>query len=316
MNRKLFILIIILILAIFFRIYKITEIPPGLYPDEAMNGNNALEALSTGNFKVFYPENNGREGLFINIQSLFLFIFGNKIWALRLPSAIFGILTVLGTYLFTRTLFTNSGLEQNQIRKTNPAVELTGQTSTPWGERLVHHIASLNQERIALIATFFLAISFWHINFSRTGFRALIAPFFLVWALYFLLRALHHCFNHSKSSRYIIDALSSGFLFGLGFYSYIAYRIMPILVVVIWFIYWFTANVPCSRKKIVGAGIWFLVTTVIVVFPLANYFSNNPHDFFGRTTQLSVFSSPTLWKTLGENIIKTMLMFNITGDSN
>jgi 4-amino-4-deoxy-L-arabinose transferase-like glycosyltransferase len=316
MNRKIFILIIILVLAIIFRIYKITDIPPGLYPDEAMNGNNALEALSTGQFKVFYPENNGREGLFINIQSLFLFIFGNKIWALRLPSTIFGILTVLGTYLFTYTLFKNNGLQRNQVRKPVPSVEPTEPTSPPWGERLVSSIASLPQERIALIATFFLAMSFWHINFSRTAFRAIIAPFFLVWALFFLLRALHHCSNYSKSSRYIINALISGFLFGLGFYSYIAYRIMPILVLVIWLIYWFTAKGPRSRKKIVGTGIWFLVTTFTVGFPLVIYFFNNPHDFFGRTTQLSIFHSATPWKTLGENIMKTMLMFHITGDSN
>ncbi len=74
-------LVIILIIASFLRLYNITETPPGLYPDEAMNGNNALEVLSTGHFKVFYPENNGREGLFINIQAVFLKFFDNKPWA-------------------------------------------------------------------------------------------------------------------------------------------------------------------------------------------------------------------------------------------
>src|SRR3989344_8345251 len=62
-------LVIILIIASFLRLHNLTELPPGLYPDEAMNGNNAVEALETGNFKAFYPENFGRVGLFINIQS-------------------------------------------------------------------------------------------------------------------------------------------------------------------------------------------------------------------------------------------------------
>src|SRR3989344_7697255 len=151
-------LAIILIIASFLRLYNLTEVPPGLYPDEAMNGNNAAEALETGNFKVFYPENFGREGLFINIQALFIRQFSHKPWALRLPSAIFGILTVLGLYFLTKELFKSKNL--------------------------------------ALLASFLLATSFWHINFSRIGFRAIMAPFFLVWSLYLLLKSLNQTKNN------------------------------------------------------------------------------------------------------------------------
>ena len=83
MNKKFTttLLIVIVIIATFLRLYNITQVPPGLYPDEAMNGNNALEALSKlpslSGFKVFYPENNGREGLFINIQAISVGLFGN-----------------------------------------------------------------------------------------------------------------------------------------------------------------------------------------------------------------------------------------------
>ncbi|PIY59526.1 hypothetical protein COY96_01340, partial [Candidatus Wolfebacteria bacterium CG_4_10_14_0_8_um_filter_37_11] len=58
-----YLLILIVIIAAFLRLYNIIPpvggLPPGLYPDEAMNGNNALEAISTRDYKVFYPENNG-----------------------------------------------------------------------------------------------------------------------------------------------------------------------------------------------------------------------------------------------------------------
>ena len=77
-KQELAIFLIIMAVAAFFRLYKLDQFPPGLYPDEAMNGNNALEALDTGDFKIFYPENNGREGLFINIQALSLKAFGNE----------------------------------------------------------------------------------------------------------------------------------------------------------------------------------------------------------------------------------------------
>ena len=43
----------IILLGAFFRFYAITEIPLGLYPDEAMNGNNALEAITVRDFKIF-----------------------------------------------------------------------------------------------------------------------------------------------------------------------------------------------------------------------------------------------------------------------
>ena len=108
MGKKTWIVLIIIIaLAVFLRFFDLGRVPPGLYPDEAMNGNNALEALANKDWKVFYPENNGREGLFINLQSLSVAVFGNKPWALRLVSAVFGTLTVLGLFFLTKVLFVN-----------------------------------------------------------------------------------------------------------------------------------------------------------------------------------------------------------------
>ena len=153
-GKTLFALVGILALATFLRLWEIKEVPPGLYPDEAMNGNNAVEAMAREGLAVFYSDNNGREGLFMNIQSLSIRYFGNEAWALRIVSAIFGILTVLGIFLLARKMY--------------------------------HPLADRN--RIGLFTAFFLATSFWHINFSRIGFRAIMAPFFIVWGLYFLFR--------------------------------------------------------------------------------------------------------------------------------
>jgi len=264
-------LIIILIIAAFLRFYNITEVPAGLYPDEAMNGNNALEALSTGQFKVFYPENNGREGLFINIQAIFLAIFGNQPWALRLPSALFGILTVLGVYFLAKELFKDRG--------------------------------------VALLSSFLMAVSFWHINFSRIGFRAIMAPFFAVWAIYFLLKALN-------SQKYILNSVLGGILFGLGFYSYIAFRALPLLILIILFIYWLKNKEKMTRKKVLLVACLFTLVALIIFAPLGYYFLKNPQDFLGRTTQISIFNSPTPLKDLGLNISKTAGMFNFSGDWN
>ena len=97
-------LLLVLAIGVFFRFYKLAEIPPGLYPDVAINGNDAIKALH-GDMRVFYPENNGREGLFINLIALSFYIFGISVWAIKLVPAIICVLTTLGIYLMTKELF-------------------------------------------------------------------------------------------------------------------------------------------------------------------------------------------------------------------
>src|SRR5665213_3295469 len=81
------ILTVILMIAAGLRLYGIKTAPPGLYLDEAADGANAVQAWETGDFKVFYPEDNGREGMYINVASVFIHLLGSSAWALRLPAA-------------------------------------------------------------------------------------------------------------------------------------------------------------------------------------------------------------------------------------
>ncbi len=282
MRKEYWWLLLIVIIAVYFRVANLDSIPPGLYPDEAMNGNNALEALATHDFKVFYPENNGREGLFINIQALFLSLLGNEPWVLRLPSVIFGILTVLGMYFLTRELFAG------QLFPTG-----TGRPLAP----------------IALLSAFLLAVSFWHINFSRIGFRAIMAPFFLTWGIYFLLKSL-------KLQSKIIYPIIGGLIYGLGFYSYIAYRATPLIILCVMAIFLIKARREGWFKRFCIAALTFITFTILVTLPLNVYFLNNPQDFLGRTNQISVFSSETPVKDFLINTLKTAGMFNVFGDLN
>lgn len=259
---NIFFLVVILALAVFFCLYQLKTIPPGLYPDEAMNGNNALEALDSGQYKVFYPENNGREGLFINIQSLSIRIFGNEPWALRIVSAIFGIFTVLGLYFLTRELF--------------------------------------GKETIALLASFFLATSFWYINFSRIGFRAIMAPFFLTWSLWLVWRLIR------KDNPWV--AVMAGLIFGLGFHSYISYRIAPVLLII-------PAWLLIKNKKFLPT-VLFIIGFLAAIYPLLNYFYYHPQDFLGRTSQISIFSASSPVLAFGKNILLTIGMFFVYGDGN
>ncbi|MBI4132219.1 MAG: glycosyltransferase family 39 protein [Candidatus Sungbacteria bacterium] len=270
-HRRAILLLGILALAAFFRFYLLTAIPPGLYPDEAANGNNALEALRTGDFKVFYPENNGREGLFINLQALAVALLGAEPWVLRSVSALFGTLTILGIYLASRELFPS-------------------------------------RDGIALLAAFFSATSFWHINFSRIGFRAILLPFFAAFALYWLLKAIR--------TGKISSAIAAGIATGLGFHTYIGFRFMPFVLaipIVFGLMAWRRGRMehcaPCSIAL-------FLFAAFIAALPLGFYFIQNPADFAGRSGQVSIFSSDSPLAEFIRSNLLTAGMFFTRGDCN
>ena len=279
-RRRILLMLGVMIIAAFFRFWQITETPPGLYPDEAMNGTNAQEAIRTGDYKIFYPENNGREGMFMNIQSLSLRAFGNEPWALRIVSAIFGLLTVLGIYFLTRELFQNS-------------------------------------ETTALLSAFFLATSYWHINFSRIGFRAITVPFLLVWAFYFLyrmIRALRE--GGDKSNLPELFALLGGVFFGAGFHTYIAYRVSPLLLLPPFLRGFVLYRKNLLKKCFPCTFILFLFAAFITALPIGYYFLQNPQDFLGRTSQVSVFASENPLWDLVRNTGLTIGMFFWHGDFN
>ena len=303
-SRTAFTLGLILIIASFLRLYHLKTTPPGLYPDEAMDGTNAQETLQTGHFKVYYPENNGREGLFMNMQAVFLKVIGqNEPWVLRLPSAIFGILTVLGMFSLTRELFRYEIPMSTNIRK-QPE------------DSYIRKKFIFRSEHIALLSAFLLATSFWHINFSRISFRAITAPFFLVWAIYFLLLGFNKLARGEKFRYATLFHIIGGIFFGLGFYTYIAYRVMPLLVLFVIIYFWRIANRNGWVKNFLHSAAHFLFFTFIVALPIGWYYLKHPADFLGRTAQVSIFSSPSPIKALAWNTVKTLGMFNVRGDYN
>ncbi len=275
-NKELIILLAILAIAGFFRLWQLQDIPPALYPDVAMNGNDALETLRTGDFKVFYPENNGREGLMMWLIALSFLVFGVSVWSIKIVAAVFGVLTVLGIYLLTKELFSK------------------------WNE---------NASRcVALLASFFLAVSFWHVNFSRIGFRAILLPFVLVFSFYFLLRGLR--------TIKIWSFLAAGLFFGLGFYTYTSFRMAVLILPFILIPYWFVYKKQNFKKKYLFLVSCFLFLVFIVALPLGIYFLQHPQDFIGRAVPVSIFAAENPVKELGESLIYHLGMFNVYGDPN
>ncbi|MCD5396170.1 MAG: glycosyltransferase family 39 protein [Candidatus Pacebacteria bacterium] len=267
-KQEIFFLILILLIASFFRFFDLGKIPPGLHPDEAINGNEAY--LFPG--KIFYPENNGREGLYINLIFLSFKIFGPSTSSIRAVSAFFGILTVLGLYLLAKEVF----------------------------------YYSKKKNILALLCSFFLAISFWHTNFSRIGFRGVLLPFILVFFLYFLLLGIRQ-----KTTWLII---CSGVFFGLGFHTYSSFRLAPLFLLGILIYLWFQEK--WRFKKFLIFGLKLLLPAFLVALPLGIYFLFNPSDFFGRLGPISIFAQENIISAFRKSLSQHLLMFNLFGDKN
>lgn len=104
-------IIILLCLALFFRLYHIETLPPSLFYDEADAGYQAMvfnqhQGDYYGNkFPIhFHSFGDYRTSLHIYSIALFQKITGNYELSVRLPSAIFGTFTVLVIILITNSL--------------------------------------------------------------------------------------------------------------------------------------------------------------------------------------------------------------------
>lgn len=130
--------ILILALGIFFRLYAIDTIPLGLNNDAAWNGQYALKIISgQQSYQPFALEGNGRETSFVYLVASMILVFGKTTLAIKLASAIIGIMTLVLFFLFVKEYFSKN---------------------------------------IALASFFVLSILPWHIIYSRSGWRASLVP--------------------------------------------------------------------------------------------------------------------------------------------
>ncbi|MBN2043819.1 MAG: glycosyltransferase family 39 protein [Anaerolineales bacterium] len=167
----------------------------------------------------------------------------------------------------------------------------------------------LYDREIGLLAAVLLAGSFWHLVFSRIAFRAILVPTFISFSLFFLLRGI----RTSKIQNYIIG----GVVFGLGFYSYISFRIMPVILLgwLPFCIYVIVQSKQDRNKNLFGLGSYLLVT-ILVSFPLGMYFLDHPDMFWSRMDSVADIRSEYLIPSIFRNLFLSLKMFTSVGDLN
>lgn len=182
MKKQRLFLLIILVLAFLLRFYRLGNYP-ALNADEAAIGYNAYSLLETGQDEHgnswpihFQSFNDFKPGFYFYLVMPFVKVLGLNEWAVRIPGALAGVLTVWVVYLLVLELFSN--------------------------------------KKHALLAALFLAISPWHIHFSRGGWEVNVATFLMALAVYLFVCA-------KKQTRcYIFSVMA----FAASLYTYHAVR--------------------------------------------------------------------------------------------
>ena len=188
-------LIAIIIFAGFLRLWQLGMVPVSPDWDEAALGYNAYSILRTGRdeYGVFLPRalrsfDDYKPPLYTYLTIPSIAAFGLEVWSVRLPSAIMGTLAVLGVYFLVLVIF-----EKDKRART-----------------------------YALLVAFLLAISPWHLQFSRIAFEANSGLTLNIWGLYAFLRG-------RKS---VVWMSLAACIFGVALYAYHSERVfVPLLLI-------------------------------------------------------------------------------------
>ena len=241
-NKIIIVLGLIVIIAAFFRFWCLTQNPLGFSADEATIGYNAYSILKTGAdeygirfplaFKAF---SDYQAPLYTYLTVPSIAVLGLNEFAVRLPSAVFGILTVITVYFLCLEIFKNS--------------------------------------TIGLSAAFLLAISPFHVFFSRGAWQANLATFLITLGFYLFAIGL-------RSGKYLPLSVLA-FLASL--YSYQSPRlVVPIIGISLVLLYW---KVLWKKKKALFAS---FVLGLIFFIPILFMLSSTAGQ--ARFKGVSVFS--------------------------
>ena len=253
-------IVIVLLIASFLRLYKLDQVPVSLFGDELDLGYQAYSILKTGrdysgNFMPLHFQSlaEWRTPLYLYSAVPTVAIFGISPFGVRLPAAIFGILGVWLFYLLVRELLKSD--IQNEF-----------------------------QNRVfPILAALILAISPWHIQYSRAGFEVTqMLTLFTAGILLFLKGLVN-----PKLLPWSAVCLS------LTPWVYSTAKLFTPIIITVLILVWRRELLKVSRK-------WILLTVsafMIVGLPIA--LSTVFGGGMARFSYLSIFTDPTVVPQVG-----------------
>lgn len=165
-HRIYLLLLLVCFLGAGLRFYKVSVVPPGLYVDEVSIAINSSSIAATGKDEwgtsyplLFKAYGEYKLPVYIYLTAASIKIFGQSDYAVRLPSVILGTASVALVFFLTLTI--------------SESIKVKG-----------------HSKKFPLLASLLMAISPWHLQFSRAGFEATVGLFFSILAVLLLLVGL------------------------------------------------------------------------------------------------------------------------------
>jgi 4-amino-4-deoxy-L-arabinose transferase-like glycosyltransferase len=275
------ILVLLLALAAFLRLYRLSDAPPGIHDDEIINAQIADQLRAGAPFSIFYEAGEGREGLYHPLLVASRALTAQVPHWYRLPSVVCGLSTILLVYHLSRRWF------------------------GPWA---------------ALVAVGGLAVAFWPVHLGREALRVVTFPPLSVGMALALWRGLaeprlvkSQRLNQSNRGALGWFALA-GLLLGLTQYTYLAARVLPLFLAL------FIAFLAIFHRARLFTHRWGLTLCVaigaIVAAPALIYIATH----WGEQQRIMTLKGPLEAFLVGDprpvlsSTVKTLGMFVWRGD--
>lgn len=224
-------LFLVFIIGLLIRIWNLGSNPAGFFADEASIGYNAYSVLKSGKDEwgyrfplLFKAFGQYKDPVLIYTAIPFIKIFGLSEFSIRITSVFYGMLAILAIFLLTKELF---------------------------------------DSKVGLFSALFLAISPWHVHFSRIGFELISSTFWLPFSLFLFLKSLK-----KFETYYPVFAVSAL----ITFFTYYPIKIIwPILLILTFFVCFKTTKKWLTKKQF-----WIinLIIVFVFVFLMIPYFKD------------------------------------------
>lgn len=197
-HHRILIGLLILLVATFFRLWMFGEVPPGLQHDEIFKAEEGIRLIENGDFRLFYPTNQGHEGAFVWLLGIAYSLVGINPLMIKLPAFICGMLTVALIYRFGWCAYS---------------------------------------PQVGVLASGLTAVSFWAVFTSRVGLRAVMLPMVVLLVLIGLHALIrHHQKSSNQWQVAILTGLALGFAIYTYTSSFVLHLTFILFLAILWFI--------------------------------------------------------------------------------
>jgi 4-amino-4-deoxy-L-arabinose transferase-like glycosyltransferase len=232
-------LALVLLLAAALRFYRLDNLPPGLWFDEAWVSLQARDLPGQPAPPVYFAADfGGMHPATVYLTALFRWLSGGHPLAIRYAVATVSVVTIAMTFFTLRSIF-QAGGEEPQSRT------------------------------IGLVGVLILSMTFPYLLLSRIGFENVLPTLPAVIIFFFLARAV-------RARRLSTAYVWAGIALGASLYTYDSARFLPVAVTVA--LFWLALFTGARRRYLTGL-IVVAVFALAVFLPLGIYFLQNWGQF-------------------------------------